>query len=67
MSFVGVGISFYPHIVPPSITIWQAAAPDSSLSFVLAGTLVLVPLILGYTGYANWVFRGKVDSKGGYH
>ncbi len=67
LSFMGVGVSFYPHIVPPSLTIWQAAAPDESLSFVLAGTVVLIPLILGYTAYAYWVFRGKVDPHGGYH
>ncbi|MGO4914670.1 cytochrome d ubiquinol oxidase subunit II [Pseudogemmobacter sp. W21_MBD1_M6] len=67
ISFVGIGISFYPHIVPPSITIWAAAAPDSSLRFTLVGTVVLVPLILGYTAYAYYVFRGKVDPHGGYH
>lgn len=67
LSFMGVGVSFYPHIVPPSLTIWQAAAPQESLRFVLAGTVVLIPLILGYTAYAYWVFRGKVDPHGGYH
>ncbi len=67
LSFMGVGVSFYPHIVPPSLTIWQAAAPEASLGFVLAGTVVLIPLILGYTAYAYWVFRGKVDPHGGYH
>ena len=67
LSFVGIGISFYPMMVPPSLTIWQAAAPDNSLAFALVGTLVLVPLILGYTAYAYWVFRGKVDPAGGYH
>ena len=67
VSFVGIGISFYPHIVPPDLTIWQAAAPDSSLAFALVGTVVLVPVILGYTAYAYWVFRGKVDPEDGYH
>ncbi|HGG64343.1 MAG TPA: ubiquinol oxidase subunit II, partial [Rhodobacteraceae bacterium] len=43
------------------------AAPDSSLRFTLYGTLALVPLILGYTGYAYWVFRGKVNPDEGYH
>jgi len=46
---------------------WEAAAPDDSLAFALVGTLVLVPLILGYTAYSYWVFRGKVDPSGGYH
>ncbi len=67
VSFIGVGISFYPNIVPPSVSIWEAAAPDSSLRFTLYGTLALVPLILGYTGYAYWVFRGKVNPDEGYH
>ncbi|MDP4822514.1 MAG: cytochrome d ubiquinol oxidase subunit II [Aestuariivirgaceae bacterium] len=68
LCFIGLGISFYPHIVPNSITIWQAAGPDNSLSFLLVGALVLVPLILIYTSYAYWVFRGKVNAHGGgYH
>jgi cytochrome bd ubiquinol oxidase subunit II len=67
LSFTGLGISFYPHIVPHSITIWQAASPDSSLWFLLVGAVVLVPLILLYTAYSYWVFRGKVNAVGGYH
>jgi cytochrome bd ubiquinol oxidase subunit II len=67
LSFVGLGISFYPYILPPSITIWDAAAPDNSLSFLLVGAVVLIPLILGYTALAYWVFRGKVDPKASYH
>ncbi|MHA6324241.1 cytochrome d ubiquinol oxidase subunit II [Roseivivax sp. CAU 1753] len=65
--FVGIGISFYPHIVPPSLTIQEAAAPDSSLLFTLVGAGFLVPIILIYTGYAYWVFRGKIDEHSGYH
>jgi len=67
LCFIGIGISFYPHIVPPGLTIAEAAAPDASLKFALVGTVVLVPLILGYTAYAYWVFRGKVDPEEGYH
>jgi len=67
VSFIGIGISFYPHIVPPSLTIRDAAAPDASLAFALVGTVILVPLILAYTAYAYWVFRGKVDASEGYH
>ncbi len=67
LCFVGIGISFYPHIVPPSLTIWQAAAPEATLQFTLIGTVILIPLILGYTAYAYWVFRGKVDPNEGYH
>ncbi|MGV6803158.1 MAG: cytochrome d ubiquinol oxidase subunit II [Ruegeria sp.] len=67
VSFVGIGISFYPMMVPPSLSIWQVAAPDESLAFALVGTLILVPIILTYTGYAYWVFRGKLDPNEGYH
>ena len=67
LSFIGLVISFYPYIVPSSITIWAAAAPDNSLSFLLVGALVLLPLILAYTAYSYWVFRGKVSAIGGYH
>lgn len=67
LCFIGVGISFYPNIVPPSLTIAEAAAPKSSLLFTLYGTVILIPLILAYTAYAYWVFRGKVDPNEGYH
>ena len=67
VSFIGIGISFYPMMIPPSLTIWDVAAPDSSLAFALVGAVVLLPIILGYTAYAYWVFRGKMDPSEGYH
>jgi len=67
LCYIGLGISFYPYIVPPSVTIWSAAAPDSSLKFLLVGAVILIPAILAYTALAYWVFRGKVDTTGGYH
>jgi cytochrome bd ubiquinol oxidase subunit II len=67
LSYAGLGISMYPYIVPQSITIWQAASPESSQVFMLFGVAVLVPLILGYTAWAYWVFRGKVKPESGYH
>jgi cytochrome d ubiquinol oxidase subunit II len=67
LSYVGLGISLYPYAVPRSITIWEAAAPPESLLFLLVGALVLIPIILAYTAYAYWIFRGKVDPAGGYH
>ncbi|SDI53607.1 cytochrome d ubiquinol oxidase subunit II [Alloyangia pacifica] len=67
LGFIGIGISFYPMIVPPSLTIVEAAAPDSSLAFALVGTVILIPIILAYTAYAYWVFRGKIDPSEGYH
>jgi cytochrome d ubiquinol oxidase subunit II len=67
ISFAGIGISFYPYIVPGALTIKEAASPDDSLSFLLAGAVVLIPIILIYSGYAYWVFRGKVHPTEGYH
>jgi cytochrome d ubiquinol oxidase subunit II len=67
LCFIGLGISFFPYMVPHAVTIHAAAAPDNSLSFLLVGAAVLVPMILAYTGYAYWVFRGKVKAVGGYH
>lgn len=67
VSFIGIGISFYPMMVPPSLTIWDVAAPASSLAFTLVGAAILLPIILAYTAYAYWVFRGKMDPNTGYH
>lgn len=67
LGYAGIAISFYPYIIPGSVTIWDAAAPDASLEFLLVGAVVLVPIILSYTAYAYWVFRGKIDPDEGYH
>ena len=67
LSYAGLGISMYPYIVPRSITIWQAASPRNSQVFMLFGVAALIPLILGYTAWAYWVFRGKVRPESGYH
>ncbi len=66
LSFAGLGISMFPYLVPPSVTIWDAASPPASQLFMLVGVAIMVPIILAYTGYAYWVFRGKVGHEG-YH
>ncbi len=66
LSFAGLGVSIFPDIVPGRITIWQAASPEKSQLFMLAGASILLPIILAYTAYAYWVFRGKVGHTG-YH
>jgi len=66
LGMIGLGVSIWPYVVPDSITIWDAAAPERSQSFMLVGTLVIMPIILAYTGWAYWVFRGKVADEG-YH
>jgi cytochrome d ubiquinol oxidase subunit II len=67
LGFTGMAISIWPHIVPPAITIWEAAAPRATQSFALVGTLIVLPLILAYTAWSYYVFRGKVADTGGYH
>jgi len=66
-AFAGLGVSFYPLAVPFEVTVHEAAAPDSSLAFLLVGAAILLPIILAYTGYAYWIFRGKTDVREGYH
>jgi cytochrome d ubiquinol oxidase subunit II len=67
LSFIGLSISFYPNLIPPDLSFRTAAAPDVSLGFLLVGAVVLIPLILVYTAYSYWVFRGKVAVDAGYH
>lgn len=67
LGFSGLGISIWPNIVPPSITIWQAASPASSQAFMLVGALLIIPVILGYTFWSYYVFRGKIKADEGYH
>jgi cytochrome d ubiquinol oxidase subunit II len=66
LSLVGLGISIWPDVVPGRISIWEAAAPYDSQLFMLVGSAVLIPLILAYTAWAYFVFRGKVGEDG-YH
>jgi cytochrome bd ubiquinol oxidase subunit II len=67
LGFLGLAISLWPNLIPPDISIWEAAAPRSSQIFLLVGMLVLLPVLLGYVGYTYWVFRGKVAEDVGYH
>jgi cytochrome bd ubiquinol oxidase subunit II len=67
MCYLGLAISLFPYIVPPTITLWDAAAAPRSQAFLLIGTLFLLPIILMYTGWSYWVFRGKVKIEMRYH
>ena len=66
LGMAGLGVSIWPYVVPETLTIWDAAAPERSQVFMLVGVAITLPLILGYTGWAYWVFRGKVGAEG-YH
>lgn len=67
LAMAGLAISIWPDVIPGRVSIWQAAAPHTSQVFMLVGASVLVPLILGYTAWAYWVFRGKVGDEGYHH
>jgi cytochrome d ubiquinol oxidase subunit II len=67
MCYLGLGISIVPMIVPYTITLWAAASAAKSQAFMIIGTLFLLPIIVMYTGWSYWVFRGKVRAGSGYH
>jgi cytochrome d ubiquinol oxidase subunit II len=68
LGYLGFLISIWPNLIPPGVSLWAAAAPESSLKFALVGVVFILPVILFYTGYSYWVFRGKVHAHDeGYH
>ena len=67
LGYSALGISLWPNIIPPSISIWDAAAPPQSQGFILVGALFIIPFILMYTAWSYYVFRGKVTEEDGYH
>jgi cytochrome d ubiquinol oxidase subunit II len=67
LGYLGLVISNFPYLVPPSLTIWDTAAAPASQIFMLLGTLVLLPMILGYIAFVYWLFRGKVREGESYH
>jgi cytochrome bd ubiquinol oxidase subunit II len=67
LAYIGIAISLWPNIVPHRFSLWEAASSESTQAFLLVGTLFLLPIILMYTGWSYWVFRGKVRADIGYH
>ena len=63
LAYIGIGISLFPYIVPFHFTIWQTAAAPTSQSIILIGVSIFLPIILCYTGYVYWIFRGKTSEK----
>ena len=66
LCLIGLGISIWPNVIPARVTIWEAAAPHRSQVFMLIGASIMVPIIVAYTAWSYWVFRGKVGHDG-YH
>lgn len=67
LGYSGLAISLWPNIIPPDISIWEAASPPQSMGFALVGALVIIPFILVYTAWSYYVFRGKIKLGEGYH
>jgi cytochrome bd ubiquinol oxidase subunit II len=67
LGYLGLLISNFPYLVPPSLTIWQAAAAPDTQFFMLMGTLVMLPIIIGYIIFVYWIFGGKLRAGEGYH
>ncbi len=67
LGYSGLGISLWPNVIPPDISLVAAAGPDESLGFALVGALLIIPIILMYTAWGYYVFRGKVRHGEGYH
>jgi cytochrome d ubiquinol oxidase subunit II len=66
LTLAGLAVSIWPDVIPGRVSIWEAAAPQTSLVFMLVGAVLLLPVIIGYTAWSYWVFRGKVGEDG-YH
>jgi cytochrome d ubiquinol oxidase subunit II len=67
LGYSGLAISLWPNIIPPAVSIREAAAPAESMGFTLVGALLVIPFILGYSAWSYYVFRGKVTAGEGYH
>ncbi len=67
LGYLGLVISWFPYLVPPSLTVWDTAAVPASQIFSLIGTLIMLPIIIGYFVFVYWLFRGKVREGEGYH
>ena len=65
--YFGLAVGFLPYVVPYSITYEQAASSTQALTLMLIGVCILLPMILGYSAFVYWIFRGKVAADGEYH
>ena len=67
LGYFGLLISNYPYVIPPSVTIWQAASAPATQLFMLVGALIMLPIILGYMIFVYAIFSGKLREGEGYH
>ena len=67
LCYLGLAISIWPMVIPYQVSLWDAAAAPESQAFLALGTLFLLPIVVMYTAWSYWVFRGKVRAGTGYH
>ena len=67
LCYLGLAVSTFPYLVPPSLTVWDTASSPPTQIFTLLGTLVMLPIILGYVIFVYWIFGGKLREGEGYH
>ncbi len=65
--YAGLAAGFFPYVAPYALTYRDAAAADNALALMLVGLCIILPMILGYTAWVYWLFRGKVGEDAGYH
>ncbi|WP_319574224.1 cytochrome d ubiquinol oxidase subunit II [uncultured Desulfobacter sp.] len=66
MNYIGIGVSTWPWLVPYRVTFRHAAAAAESQSLLLIGAVIMLPVVLAYTGYCYWIFRGKSSHETSY-
>lgn len=64
ISIAGVALIVFPNVVPFSLSLWDVASSSASQQFVLIGAAVVTPVVLGYSAFAYWIFRGRTPEKG---
>ena len=67
LGFIGLLVGIYPYLVPYGLSYTEAAAAPNAQGLLLVGAVIMLPIILGYTAYVYWIFRGKVKADAGYH
>lgn len=60
----GMALIVFPDIVPFNVSFWDAASSSTSQEFVLIGAIIVIPVVLGYSAFAYWIFRGRTPEKG---
>ena len=65
--YLGLALSIAPYVAPYQLNLWDCAAKDNALALMLVGVVIMLPVILGYTAFVYWIFRGKAKAEHGYH